>query len=44
MTEKESDYANDEMIMEFIVDECITENCIENWEDFIDKIQQIDWK
>ncbi|WP_080926466.1 hypothetical protein [Ligilactobacillus ruminis] len=27
-----------------IVDECITENCIENWEDFIDKIQQIDWK
>lgn len=25
MTEKESDYANDEMIMEFIVDECIND-------------------
>ncbi len=27
-----------------IVDECITKNCIENWECFIDKINQIKWK
>lgn len=27
-----------------IVDECITQNCIENWEVFIDKINQINWE
>ena len=26
-----------------IVDECITKNCIENWDDFIAKIHKINW-
>ena len=27
-----------------IVDECITKNCIENWDDFIAKIHKINWE
>ena len=35
----------DELIEEnCIFYDCITENCMEDWDDFIDKINKIKWK
>ena len=35
----------DELIEEnCIFYDCITENCMEDWDDFIDKINKINWK